>query len=63
MRHKERQAEVGSNALAEGVRFGSPLKLTDDQVAELRRERAAGARIRELMEKDGMSGASIYRLL
>ncbi len=60
---KERQAEGIARARAEGVRFGPPLKLTADQVDELRREWAAGVRIRDLMEKYGMSRASIYRLL
>ena len=60
---KERQAEGISRARDEGVRFGPSPKLTDDQVSELRRERAAGVRIRNLVEKYGMSRASIYRLL
>ncbi len=60
---KERQAEGISRARTEGVRFGPPPKLTEDQIAELRRERDAGVRIRDLAEKYGLSRASIYRLL
>ena len=60
---KERQAEGISRARNEGVRFGPPSKLTEDQIAGLRRERAAGVRIRDLSEKYGLSRASIYRLL
>ncbi len=60
---KERQAEGISRAQAEGVRFGPPPKLSEDQVAELRREHAAGVRIRDLSEKYGLSRASVYRLL
>ena len=60
---KERQAEGISRARAEGVRFGPLPKLTEDKVAELRRERAAGVRTRDLAEKYGLSRASVYRLL
>ena len=60
---KERQAEGISRARTEGVRFGPPRKLTEDQVAELRRERDAGVGIRDLAEKYELSRASIYRLL
>ena len=60
---KERQAEGISRARTEGVRFGPPSKLTDDQVAELRRERAAGVRIRDLAKQYGLSRSSVYRLL
>ncbi len=60
---KERQAEGISRARTEGVRFGPSPKLAGDQVDELRRERAAGVRIRDLMEKYGLSKASVYRLL
>ena len=60
---KERQAEGISRARTEGVRFGPPPKLTEDQVAELRRERAAGVRIRDLAKQYGLSRSSVYRLL
>ncbi len=53
----------GNTFRIKGVRFGPPPKLTGDQVDELRRERAAGVRIRDLVEKYGLSRASVYRLL
>ena len=60
---KERQAEGVTGARTEGLRFGPPPKLTGNQVAELRRERAAGVRIRDLAEKYELSLASVCRLL
>ncbi len=60
---KERQAEGISRARIEGVRCGPPPKLTKDPIAELRRKRTAGVRIRELTEQYGLSRASIYRQL
>lgn len=60
---KERQAEGISRARSEGVRFGPPSKLTEDQTTEPCIERAAGARIRDLAEKYELSRANVYRLL
>ena len=59
---KERQADGILRARTEGVSFGPPPKLTEDQITELRRERAADVRIRDLTEKYGLSRASVYRL-
>ena len=60
---KERQAEGISKALADGVRFGPSPKISGDQINELRRERDAGVKIKDLMEKYSLSKSSIYRLL
>ncbi|MCF7971168.1 MAG: Hin recombinase [Methylococcaceae bacterium] len=38
-------------------------KLTPEQVEELKRKRAEGVKIKDLMESFGLSKASIYRLL
>jgi DNA invertase Pin-like site-specific DNA recombinase len=46
-----------------GVRFGRNAKLSNDQIAEMRRKRAGGTLIRELMEEYDLSKASVYRLL
>lgn len=50
-------------ARTEGVRFGPPPKLTENQVSGLRRERAGVVRTRSLAEMYGLSRVSVYRLL
>jgi DNA invertase Pin-like site-specific DNA recombinase len=60
---KERQLEGIAKAKERGTAFGRQSKLTDDQVAELRKRRKAGDMIKDLMRDYGLSKASIYRLL
>jgi DNA invertase Pin-like site-specific DNA recombinase len=60
---KARQMEGIAKAKQNGVRFGRNAKLSNDQIAEMRRKRAGGTLIRELMEEYDLSKASVYRLL
>jgi DNA invertase Pin-like site-specific DNA recombinase len=61
--HKERCEETRKTAVARGVRFGTPKKLTGDQVSEMRQKRTDGAMIKDLMKEYGLSKASVYRLI
>ena len=61
--HKERCEEARKTAVARGVRFGAPKKLTGDQVSEMRQKRTDGAMIKDLMKEYGLSKASVYRLI
>jgi len=60
---KERQMEGIAKALDKGVKFGRKAKLTDYQISAMRSERESGLKISELMNKYGLSKASIYRYL
>ena len=60
---KERQTEGIDEAKKRGVRFGRRPKLTKDQIAEMRRKRKEGTKIRTLMAEYGLSTSSVYRLL
>lgn len=60
---KERQMEGIAKARQNGVRFGRQAKLSDGQLAEMRKKRSQGILIRELMEEYDLSKASVYRLL
>jgi DNA invertase Pin-like site-specific DNA recombinase len=59
----ERQAEGIAAALHRGVRFGQKPHLTPVQVAQLRQGRRDGLLIRQLMQRYGLSRASVYRSL
>jgi DNA invertase Pin-like site-specific DNA recombinase len=59
----ERQMEGIQKALARGVRFGRKYALTPAEVTTLRQQRAAGIRIKDLMQHYGLSKASVYRYL
>jgi DNA invertase Pin-like site-specific DNA recombinase len=59
----ERQAEGIAAAQRRGVRFGHPHRLTPVQVAQLRQARKDGQLIGQLMERYGLSKASVYRYL
>jgi DNA invertase Pin-like site-specific DNA recombinase len=60
---RERQMEGISKAKENGVQFGRKAKLSDDQILELRQQRADGVLIKDLMKDYGLSKASVYRLL
>jgi len=60
---KERQLEGIAHAKGTGVRFGRKHALTPAEVTTLRQHRAAGMRIKELMQQYGLSKASVYRYL
>ena len=59
----ERQTDGIAKAKDNGVKFGAKAKLTDDQVAKMKAERAAGVKIKDLMNDYGLNNASVYRLL
>ena len=60
---KERCEEGRQAAVSRGVRFGAPKKLNDEQVVEMRKKRAEGVMIKDLMTEYGLSKASVYRLI
>jgi DNA invertase Pin-like site-specific DNA recombinase len=59
----ERQAEGIAAAKRRGVRFGHKHHLTPVQVTQLRQARQNGVLIRQLMQRYGLSKASVYRYL
>jgi DNA invertase Pin-like site-specific DNA recombinase len=59
---RTRTAEGRSRALKRGQHMGRPSKLTDDQKAEARRRRAAGATLAELARSYGVGRSTISRL-
>jgi DNA invertase Pin-like site-specific DNA recombinase len=58
-----RQLDGIQHARARGVAFGRRKNLTEQQSAELRARRRAGATIRVLMREYGLSKATVYRYL
>jgi len=60
---KERQLEGIAKAKANGVQFGRRAVLDTKQVLQMKRKRAEGILIRELMQEYSLSKSSIYRLL
>lgn len=60
---KERQSDGIKKAIEKGVQFGAKAKLTPEQVLQLKQQRDAGVKIKELMATYGLSKASVYRLL
>jgi DNA invertase Pin-like site-specific DNA recombinase len=59
----ERQMDGIQKAKKRGVRFGPKKRLTEEQTAELRRQREQGALIKTLMQDYGLSKVSVYRYL
>jgi DNA invertase Pin-like site-specific DNA recombinase len=60
---KKRQREGIAAAKRRGVRFGHKHHLTPVQIAQLRQARQDGLLIRQLMDRYGLSKASVYRYL
>ena len=60
---RERQLEGIEKAKEKGVQFGRRAKFTNDQLDQMKRERAQGTKIKDLMEKYAASKSTIYRLL
>lgn len=59
----ERQMDGIAKAKEKGTKFGRKAQATVDVVADIRRMRANGLMIREIMTKVGLSKASVYRAL
>ncbi len=59
----ERRAEGIAAAKRRGVQFGHKHHLTPVQIAQLRQARKDGLLIRQLMQRYGLSKASVYRYL
>ena len=59
----ERQMDGIRNAKARGVHLGRQKHLNEDEQVELQQKRMDGALIKELMDKFGLSKASVYRYL
>jgi DNA invertase Pin-like site-specific DNA recombinase len=60
---KERQLEGIAKAKENGVQFGRKAKLSPKEVQQLALDRSSGIKIKDLMQKYGLSKASVYRLL
>ncbi len=60
---KERQLEGIAKAKENGVQFGRKAKLSSEEVQQLALDRSSGIKIKDLMQKYGLSKASVYRLL
>ncbi len=60
---RERQADGIALAKEKGIRLGRKATLSAGQLEELRRKRAEGVKIKDLMARYGLSKASVYRLL
>lgn len=59
----ERQIDGINKAKKKGVRFGARRKLTEQQIAELKKKRKEGVLIKTLMNDYKLSKASVYRYL
>lgn len=59
----ERQAEGIRKAKDRGIRFGARKRLSDTDIADLKRKRDDGFKIRELMKEYRLSKVSVYRYL
>ncbi len=60
---KERQMDGIAKAKQNGVQFGRKSKLSDNDINELKKQRASGVKIKDLMIEFQLSKASVYRLL
>ncbi|TPP09431.1 recombinase family protein [Rhizobium glycinendophyticum] len=60
---RERQMDGIAKAKADGTRFGRKPQATDDVVSEIRRMRAEGKLIKDIMKATGLSKATVYRAL
>ncbi len=59
----EIRAELQGDGIAKGTKFGEKPKLTPEQLTAMRKKRANGILIRELMTEYGLSKSFVYRLL
>lgn len=59
----ERQIDGINKAKQKGVKFGAQKKLTEQQIEEMKEQRAGGTLIRNLMDQYKLSKASVYRYL
>jgi DNA invertase Pin-like site-specific DNA recombinase len=62
IRH-ERQMDGIKKAKERGVRFGRKLQLVPEKVKQIRKLRAAGSTVPEIIRQIGLSKASVYRAL
>lgn len=60
---KERQMDGIASAKAKGTKFGRKPKATGDVAESIRAMRAEGLLIRDIMQKTGLSKATVYRAL
>jgi DNA invertase Pin-like site-specific DNA recombinase len=60
---KERQLEGIAKAKSKGTKFGAKAKLSDEQIEQLKLDKADNVPISELIQKYGISKASVYRLI
>lgn len=60
---KERQLEGIAKAKSKGTRFGAKAKLSDEQVEQLKLDKANNIPVSVLIQKYGISKASVYRLV
>ncbi len=59
----ERTAEGRAKAMSNGVRFGAKRRLSDEQLADLKRRKASGESVKSLQERFGLSRAGVYKVL
>jgi len=59
----ERQMDGIARAKADGTKFGRKPQATEDVVSEIRRMRAEGLLIKDIMKSTGLSKATVYRAL
>ena len=60
---RERQIEGIERAKKKGVRFGRKAKLDEHQIQKMWHDRQSGIKIKDLMDRYGLSKASVYRIL
>lgn len=59
----ERQAEGIKKAIAKGIKFGRRPLLNEQQIKDLKEQRAEGSTIKELMREFGLGKVSVYKYL
>jgi len=59
----ERQMDGIAKAKEQGIRFGRKVQATDDVVSEIRKLRADGLLIKDIIKATGLSKATVYRAL
>ena len=60
---KERQLDGIRKSKERGVQFGRKLKLTKEQIIEMKSKRDRGMEIKDLVSEFGISRESVYRLM
>jgi len=60
---RERQMDGIKKAKERGVRFGRKLQLVPEKVKQIRKLRAAGSTVPDIIRQIGLSKASVYRAL